>query len=191
MRSKVIILSILIVFVYQYETMAKKFPHHQLGINLSTISGAGLSYQLELDRHNTFQFTLMPYYTGSDADNNLNLTLISGIEYKRTIYRDFENKIYGFAAASLWYFEKNEVQIINPNTDLEQVIPIYDKDVYHNFGLGIGYDYILNEVVSFNLNIGLQYQSTTNDSFENFLERTDGKSSFIGLGGGVGIFFHL
>ena len=191
MRSKIFILSIILVIVSQSETFSKKFPHHQLGINFSTISGTGLSYQLEFDRHNTFQFTLMPYYTGSDADNNLNLTLISGVEYKRTIYRDYENKIYGFVAASLWYFEKNEVQIINPYTDLEQEIELYDKDVYHNLGLGIGYDYILNEVVTFNINIGLQFQSTANDSFNNFLERTDGKSSFIGLGGGVGIFFHL
>lgn len=191
MRSNLIILTFLFILVSHSESMAKKFPHHQLGISFSTISGTGLSYQIELDRHNSFQFTLMPYYTGSEADKNLNLTLITGIEYKKTIYRDIENKIYGFVAASLWYFEKNDIRIINPNTDLEQEVTLYDKDVYHNLGLGVGYDYILNEVVLFNFNLGLQYQTTANDSFNNFLERTNGKASFIGLGGGVGIFFHL
>jgi len=191
MRFKLIILSIFILLVSQSGTLAKKHPHHKLGISFSTISGTGLAYQIDLDRHNSFQFTLMPYYTGSDADKNLNLTIISGLEYRRTIYRDSENKIYGFAAASLWYFEKNEVEIINPNTDLEREISLYDKDVYHNLGVGVGYDYTLNQVVSFNFNLGLQYQSTTNDSYLNFLERTDGNSSFLGLGGGVGILFHL
>lgn len=172
-------------------SLAGKYPHHQLGISFSTISGTGLGYVIELDRYNSFQFTLMPYYTGSNAEKNLNLTLITGLEYQRTLYRDFENKIYAFGAASLWYFEKNSSRIINPNSDFEKEILLYDKDVYHNLGLGLGYDYILNEVVSFNFNLGLQYQFTSNDSYPNYLERTRGQASFLGLGGGIGIFFHL
>lgn len=170
---------------------ASKYPRHQLGINFSTISGTGLGYVLEFDRDNAFRFTLMPYYVGSKAENNLELTIISGIEYQHTLYRDFENKLYIFGAASLWYFEQNSSTIINANTDFEKKISLYDKDVYHNLGVGFGYDYILNEAVSFNINLGLQYQSTANDSFNNFLERTAGESSFLGIGGGVGIYFHL
>lgn len=191
MRFRIIIIAILVILLSQSELLGSKYPHHQLGISYSTISGTGLGYVLELDRHNAFQFTIMPYYTGCNADNNLNLTIISGVEYQRTIYRDFENKIYAFGAASLWFFEKNSVKYINQNTDFEKEIKLYDKDVYHNLGLGVGYDYILNGAVSFNFNLGLQYQFTSNDSYFNYLERTDGKSSFIGLGGGVGIFFHL
>lgn len=191
MRFRITIIAILVTLLSQSELLASKYPHHQLGISYSTISGTGLGYIIELDRHNAFQFTIMPYYTGSNADNDLNLTIISGIEYQRTIYRDFENKIYAFGAASLWFFEKNSVKYINQNTDFEEEIKLYDKDVYHNLGVGVGYDYILNEAVSFNFNLGLQYQFTSNDSYFNYLERTDGKSSFIGLGGGVGIFFHL
>lgn len=191
MRFRIIIIAILVTLLSQTELLASKFPHHQLGISYSTISGTGLGYVIELDRHNAFLFTLMPYYTGSNADNDLNLTVISGFEYQRTIYRDSENKLYAFGAASLWFFEKNSVKYINQNTDLEEEIKLYDKDVYHNLGIGIGYNYIMNEAVSFNFNLGLQYQFTDNDSFSNFLERTDGKSSFIGLGGGVGILFHL
>ena len=189
MRSKLIILAIFLLGITN--TYAGKYPHHQLGISYSTISGTGLGYVIELDRHNAFQFTVMPYYTGSNADNDLNLTIITGIEYQRTIYRDSEHKVYGFVAASLWYFEENSVTLINPDTDFEKEIKLYDKDVYHNLGLGVGYNYIINSAVSFNFNLGLQYQSTSNDSFDNFLERTDGKESFVGVGGGVGIFFHL
>lgn len=189
MRSKLIILAVFLLSIAP--TFANKYPHHQLGISYSTISGTGLGYVIELDRHNAFQFTVMPYYTGSNVDNDLNLTIISGLEYQRTIYRDSENKIYGFVAASLWYFEKNSVTKINAGTDFEKEIKLYDKDVYHNLGLGVGYDYILNEAVSFNINLGLQYQSTSNDSFINFLERTDGEPSFLGVGGGAGIYFHL
>lgn len=191
MRFKLIIIAILVTLLSQSELLASKFPHHQLGISYSTISGTGLGYVIELDRHNALQFTIMPYYTGSNADNDLNLTVISGIEYQRTIYRDSENKIYAFGAASLWFFEKNSVLFMNQNTDFEKQIKLYDKDVYHNLGVGVGYNYILNEVVSLNANLGLQYQLTGNDSYTNYLERTDGKSSFIGLGGGVGILFHL
>lgn len=189
MRSKVIILTIFLLAIST--SFASKYPRHQVGISYSTISGTGLGYVLELDRHNAFQFTVMPYYTGSNADNDLNLTIISGVEYQRTIYRDSEHKVYGFAAVSLWYFEKNSVIYINQGTDFEKQIKLYDKDVYHNLGLGVGYDYILNEAVSFNFNLGLQYQMTSNDSFHNYLERTNGNPSFLGVGGGAGIFFHL
>lgn len=189
MRSK---LAILIIFLFCISSAsASKYPRHQLGISYSTISGTGLGYVIELDRHNAFQFTVMPYYTGSNADKDLNLTVITGVEYQKTLYRDSEHKVYGFAAASLWYFEKNSVTYIDQGTDFEKEIKLYDKDVYHNLGLGVGYNYILNSAVSFNFNLGLQYQSTSNDSFDNFLERTNGKESFIGIGGGVGIFFHL
>ena len=189
MRFKYLIFTLF--FLTVSTTWASKYPHHQLGISYSTISGTGLGYVIELDRHNAFQFTVMPYYTGSNAENNLNLTVITGVEFQKTIYRDSEHKVYGFAAASLWYFEKNSVTYINQGTDFEKEIKLYDKDVYHNLGLGVGYDYILNEAVSFNMNLGLQYQMTSNDSFTNYLERTDGKESFIGLGGGVGLLFHL
>ena len=189
MRFKIIIVTIL--FLATTSVFANKYPRHQLGISYSTISGTGLGYVIELDRQNAFQFTVMPYYTGSNADNNLNLTIITGIEYQKTIYRDSGHKVYGFAAASLWYFEKNSVTYIDPGTDFEKEIKLYDKDVYHNLGLGVGYNYILNSAVSFNFNLGLQYQTTSNDSFDNFLERVEGNTSFIGVGGGVGIFFHL
>ncbi len=189
MRFKFLILTIFLLTIST--TWASKYPHHQLGISYSTISGTGLGYVIELDRHNAFQFTVMPYYTGSNAENNLNLTVITGVEYQKTIYRNSEHKVYGFAAASLWYFEKNSVTYINPGTDFEKQINLYDKDVFHNLGLGVGYNYILNEAVSFNMNLGLQYQTTSNDSYHNYLERTNGKESFIGLGGGVGILFHL
>lgn len=189
MRFKLIILTFLLFSISTVS--ARKYPHHQLGISYSTISGTGLGYIIELDRHNAFQFTLIPYYTGNNAENNLNLTIISGVEYQKTIYRNSEHKVYGFAAASLWYFEKNSVTYIDPGTDFEKEIKLYDKDVYHNLGLGVGYNYILNSAVSFNINLGLQYQTTSNDSFDNFLERVDGNDSFIGVGGGVGIFFHL
>ncbi|MER3328872.1 MAG: hypothetical protein RIF34_04780 [Candidatus Kapaibacterium sp.] len=190
MRSKLIIILTIFFFCIK-TTYASKYPHHQLGISYSTISGTGLGYNLELDRQNAFLFTVMPYYTGSNAENNLNLTIITGIEYQKTIYRNSEHKVYGFIAASLWYFEKNSVTYIDQGTDFEKEVKLYDKDVYHNLGLGAGYNYILNNAVSFNLNLGLQYQTTSNDSFYNYLERTDGSESFIGIGGGVGIFFHL
>jgi hypothetical protein len=189
MRFKLLIISLL--FLSVGTTYSSQYPKHQLGISFSTISGTGLGYVLEFDRYNALQFTLMTYYTGSSTGGNLNLTVISGIEYQRTIHRDAENKLYAFGAASLWYFEKNSTKVINSNTDFEKEIDIYDKDVFHNLGIGIGYDYILNKVVSFNVNLGLQYQTTANDSFANFLERTRGSSSFLGLGGGVGILFHL
>jgi hypothetical protein len=171
---------------------ARKFPKHELGISFSNISGTGLGYLLELDRWNGLRFTFMPFYSGDDPQKNDNLSLIGGIEYHRNIYRDFEHRVYIFGAASIWYFEQHESKIINPNTDFEQEIILFDKDVYHNFGVGFGYMYNLNNVVSFDLNLGIQYQSSSNNSYQNYLERLEsGESSFLGLGGGVGILFHL
>lgn len=179
-------------FISCFSLDASKFPKHEVGISFSTISGTGLGYLLELDRWNAFQFTFMPFYSGDEPQKNDNLSLIGGIEYHRVLYRDFEHRFYLFGAVSIWYFEQHESMIINPNTDFEKEIILFDKDVYHNFGLGFGYMYNLNNVVSFDFNLGLQYQTSSNNSFHNYLERIEsGESSFLGLGGGVGILFHL
>lgn len=183
--------TILTLFFVAIQLQASKYPQHQLGINYSTISGTGLSYRLMFDRANTLQFTMLPYYEQEDQQKDYNFTIIAGVEYQRNIYLSTEHRIYGFASASLWYFEDRGINIVNPNTDLEYTVYTYDKDVFHNLGIGIGYDYTLNKIVSFNLSLGLQYQTTQNDSFDNFMERTNGKQSFVGIGGGAGIFFHL
>lgn len=180
-------------FVIAFTSLnAAKFPKHQLGITFSTISGTGLGYMLELDRWNSLKFTFMPFYSGDEPQKNDNLSLIGGLEYHKNIYRDNEHKVYIFGAASIWYFEQYESFIINPNMDFETEITDFDKDVYHNLGLGVGYIYNINNVVSFDFNLGLQYQISTNNSYYNFLERLEsGEDSFLGLGGGVGILFHL
>jgi len=189
-RKSILLVSI---FVIAFTTLnAAKFPKHELGISFSTISGPGLSYLLELDRWNSLKFTFMPFYSGDEPQKNDNLSLIGGLEYHRNLYRDFEHKVYIFGAASIWYFEQHESFIINPNTDFESEITEFDKDVYHNLGIGAGYVYNLNNVVSIDFNLGLQYQISSNNSYYNFLERLgSGEGSFFGLGGGVGILFHL
>ena len=182
-----------IIFLVAISSLsARKFPKHEIGISFSTISGTGLGYLVELDRWNSLKFTFMPFYSGDEPQKNDNLSLIGGVEYHKNLYRDFEHKIYVFVSASIWYFEQHESFIINPNTDFETEVTKFDKDVYHNFGLGVGYIYNLNNVVSFDFNLGLQYQISSNNSYYNYLERLgSGEDSFFGLGGGVGILFHL
>lgn len=185
MKSLKIILTYFIFILSAYSVQS--YPRHKAGISFSTISGAGISYQIEINKFWAFQISAFPYYFGTNPHEDLDIYLIAGAEFQYNFLNDKSNRLFSFIGFSRWYVEErtvneyvfNDVEIIEKNKN------IYLLD---NAGFGIGYEFIVKNSVALNINLGLHYQSSEESHLGILIDRNPDGTKYLGIGGGIGIY---
>ena len=170
-------------------TLEAKYPQGQMGIELSTINGSGLSYQMEIDRHSAIKFNGFAYFFGNPPDD-VDYYFTLGVNYQRNIYKSFDHRVYGFIGTSIWYIEFNDVETVVEN-EFEREFTVTEIDRIWNAGLGLGYEYTFKDAVNFAFEVGLQYQASESTSVTSWIDRDPAGLSFFGIGGSFGLRFKL
>ncbi len=187
-----LIFKFLLLFFILTTVCTNSKPQHQFGIGFSMINGAGLDYQVQIERDYALEFTGFGYYSGKEPPDDLDIYAVLGGNLQRTIELDKvlnygkNIRLYFFGGMSFWYLEERSkyVEVIN---DIETVHRVKEIDPIWNFGLGFGNEYILLESFSLSAHIGLQYQISAETDFPEIYDRSPRARNFFGAGGGISL----
>lgn len=185
MKSLKIILTCCLFILSAYSVQA--YPRHKAGISFSTISGAGLSYQIEISKYLAFQISGFPYYFGTNPPDDLDIYLVAGAEFQYNFLNDKTNRLFSFVGLSHWIVEERSVNKYVVN-DVQTIEKIRNINLLDNAGFGVGYEYIVKNSVALNINIGLQYQSSKKSHLGILIDRNPHGTNYLGIGGGIGIY---
>ncbi len=179
-----IILTCCLFILTEYPMQA--YPRQKAGIGLSTISGAGISYQVEVNQHWALQISGFPYYYGTNPPDDLDIYLNAGVEFQYNFLNDKSHRLYSFVGVSHWYVERRAVRKYEHN-DLRRTDKIKEINMFTNVGGGIGYEYIVKNSVALSLNLGVQYQSSKKSHLGILIDRNPHGENYLGVGGGIGL----
>ncbi len=165
---------------------AEAYPRHKAGISLSTISGAGLSYQMEINKHWAVQISGFPYYIGTNPPDDLDIYLVAGAEVQYNFINDKSSRLFSFVGFSHWYVEERSVREYVHN-DIPTIDKIKKINMFTNAGAGMGYEYIIKNSVALSVNLGLHYQSSKESHLGILIDRNPHGTNYLGIGGGIGV----
>ncbi len=165
---------------------SRRYPKHQFGLGFSTISGSGLTYQLDIDKLNTLRLNFFAYYQGEEPPDKIKLYSNIGLEYQFNLYNNRTERAYLFAGGSYWLIEKRDYEW-GYIKDIKTKIA--DNELYRlfNTGFGAGYEVKFWGRAAFSISLGLQYQISEKSSLDKLFDRNPTGESFFGLGGGIGL----
>lgn len=129
------------------------------GLNFSTFSGMGLSYQNEVNKDFSLKFTAFGYYFGDKPPDEMTILGNFGTEFHYNLNENDNSRTYLLLGGSYWKKEDRYLKIEKINDEIITNKIRNPYDIY-NVGLALGYEYVIIEPVKFNCNIGLQYQSS-------------------------------
>lgn len=158
----------------------------QAGVNLSSISGSGLSYHTQLNKNIEISATGFIYYTGDGVSRDLDKVYLFGTEVQYNLSDDSDNRLYLFLGGSFWYLEKEMPRSIKINDKLINYT-VLDINRIWNVGLGLGYEIPIMDIAKFDLGIGLQYQTSGISGASRYIDRSPNGTSFFGVGGTLGL----
>lgn len=184
---------------YSQENSGSKetaYPYNnKIGFAASFFSGYGLSYEYNLNRDYTIEFTGSIYGSGgsnnSEFDNSpAYLVSTLGTELHRNFYVGSDSRFYSYAAFSYWI----------DNTNYHYTNSVDDTYTYKNDivgGLGLGWEYILGKRLVFNLEGGYLYRSMNEKGTRvdsrfppvKTLESYSSHNYYLGFGVGAGIYY--
>lgn len=161
------------------------YPKHQVGLGYSSFSGAGLNYQIEINKHSALQASLLPYYTSKSSDE-MDIIGVFGAEFQQNFFRTNQQRYYLFAGAGISHLEDRSItkKIIN---DLEIIEKNITTNRIYNFGFGAGIEYKFSPRVSTGFGLGLLYQISDKSKNSEFWDRNPTGESFLGLGASLSI----
>jgi hypothetical protein len=165
---------------------SRRYPKHQFGLGFSSISGAGLTYQLDVSKVSSLQTNFFAYYQGEEPPDKVKLYANIGLEYQYNLFNDRETRYYLFSGASYWLIEKRDYKLGYVN-DILTKLAENDLQRLYNFGLGIGYEIKFWGHAAFSASLGLQIQKSDESNLDKLFDRNPSGTSFFGLGGGIGI----
>jgi hypothetical protein len=178
-------LTMLLCLFQQNPTEAQliSYPKHQIGVGYSSFSGAGLTYQIEINRHHALQFSSLPFYTSNGPDE-LNIIAFLGGEYQFTLARMSTSRIYTFAGLGITHLEDrlttrtivNDKEIVNVDIDLNRI---------NNYGFGIGMEYKLSPRIAVSTGLGILYQTSAKGHYSEFWDRNPRGDTYLGIGGAL------
>lgn len=165
---------------------SRRYPKHQFGLGFSTISGGGLTYQLDIDKINTLRLNFFAYYQGEEPPDRVKLYANIGIEYQYNLYNNRKERAYVFTGMSYWLVEKRDYEWDYIN-DIKTKIA--DNELYRlfNTGLGLGYEVKFWGRAAFSVSLGVHFQISEESSLDKLFDRNPTGDSFIGIGGGIGL----
>lgn len=158
----------------------------QVGVNFSSISGSGLSYHTQINKDIEITATGFLYYTGDGVSKDIDKAYLFGSELQYNLSESKDNRLFLFLGSSFWYLEKEMPRSIKINDKLINYT-VLDINRIWNLGLGIGYEIPIMDIAKFNLGIGLQYQTSSNGGASRYIDRSPNGTSFLGIGGTLGL----
>lgn len=182
--KKYILIFVLILFYS--ECFSRSYPAQQFGLGYSTLSGAGLSYQLDVNKSWSLKFNGIIYYFGGETIEDTDFYTVGGLEYQYNFFKEYNQRIYGLIGASYWYFEENSYYKERVN-DIIYEYQLKDIGRFANIGAGIGYERFLSGRFGFSIDIGIQFQSSNKTTYDELFDRNPAGTSFTGLSLGFGI----
>ena len=175
---------ILLIFTI-YVVEAKIYPKHQIGLGYSSVSGSGITYQLETDPDNVFEFSFFAYYVAEEPPDRKEIFVNGGMEYQRNLYKDRYNRFFGYAGSSVWDLDERDYEEYIKND-----VVYRDKTVKTNrvfiTGLGVGYERRFEIRMAVEISAGYQFQASRNRNFGYMISRGE-----EGLASGPSIGFSI
>lgn len=165
---------------------SRSYPKYQFGIALSTVTGAGLNYQIELNPKDVLSFTGFAYYRSEAPPDDMDLYTNLGLQYQNNLFKSPETRIYAATAFSVWYIEEKNFTVIKENDVITKIIT-RDINRIFNFGLLGGLEHKIMERLALSVEFGLHYQLSEQSSSGILIDRNPLGTSYIGIGGGIGI----
>jgi len=183
----IILVIFLGLFLLPDTLFAQRVKKHQMGASWSSNSGAGLSYQVALDRNHALQFNGFAYYFGDEAPDDLTIYANLGIEYKYTFSSKGNLNTFWYIGVGNWYIEEREiVREIIDDIPIRRRVTEFSSAL--NFSIGGGYEYFYRPNISIGASAGPQLQIAESTVFFPLSTKISDKM-FVGLGGSVWIRF--
>ncbi|MBI3258255.1 MAG: hypothetical protein HYZ54_02060, partial [Ignavibacteriae bacterium] len=172
--------------------------NNKIGFAGSMFSGYGLSYEYDLSRAFTLEFTGSIYGTGGTNNNTNNYVtsyLVStiGTELQRNFYVGHDSRFYSYVGLGFWIDNTN----YNNDYDNNSSNDTYSHETDYSAGIGLGWEYALSRRFIFNVEGGYLYRDMyvkgTNYIYDNIfgrrIEAYADHTYYIGFGVGVGIYY--
>ncbi len=176
-------IAILITISFSSNLFAKE---RQVGINISSISGSGLSYHTQINKDVEIRATGFLYYTSDGESKDIDKAYIFGSELQYNLSDNRDNRLYLFLGTSFWYLEKEMPRSVKINDKLINYT-LLDINRVWNFGTGIGYEISILDIAKLDLGIGFQYQNSGISKVSTYIDRSPSGTNFIGIGGSLGL----
>lgn len=189
------LIKILIIFFIAFNTLESAYPKYQIGVGFSTLSGAGISFQYELNNSNTFLFKGIPAYYNNNPPSDIKYFYIVGGEYQYNLFKkklsnNIKHRSFLLVGGSFWHLKDTWVKREYMND--REIVFRYERfnDIY-NIGFGIGYELTIANNISLMLQINYQYQKSDDTYFDKLFDLSPNSTEYNGLGFGIGIKFIL
>ncbi len=164
----------------------RRYPKHQFGLGFSGVSGAGLSWQVELNPRWAIQANGFAYYFGKNPPEDLDIYTIFGGEVQYNLLKSSDTRFYALLGASRWFLEERSKESFRLN-DKEIVIKHKKNDNISNFGAGLGFEYKVIEEMAISFELDYLFQESKKTRWGELIDRSPGGTSFNGPTFGVGI----
>lgn len=157
MKKFLILFSVsLLIPFYAQAQRGIDYPKHYIGGSYSEITGAGVSYLMEINRNLSFAVSGFYYYDGLESYNRNTIGNI-GLELQQNLYYETKFRIFAFAGYTNWQdITRRRLSYLDGD------IPITENSlnhkIYNNVGLGIGYEHLFFNKISIGLSLGVIYQ---------------------------------
>lgn len=164
------------------------YPKTQWGFAFSHINGAGISYVNQLDPYSAITINGIGFYKGDEPPYKMQTFANIGFGYQYTFLKNDLGRLFINPAISYWYLDdKNYTDVIQSDKKLR----ITDNKINRlwNFGVGVGYEFSLNENFALTTNLEFLIQNSKVSDNNSFIDRNPSGTYFRGLGGGLFIHY--
>lgn len=169
-KFSLILITVVCVFISRPAPAA--YPEHEVGLDFSSVSGFGLSYQFKPDVYYAVKITGVAFSFGTDLPQNGEIYADIGLEIQRNLFKKPGRRLFAYLGGSYGYIENRftSKQIIH-----EKVLVIEHIDFNHiyNAGVGVGWEAEINRRFVLSLSAGVQYQISDNTAPKGFAEYLD------------------
>jgi hypothetical protein len=187
-KKIVIIVFITMASLFVSEEAFSAYPHNEIGLEFSMTSGTGLSYQYKHDVNWTFKLTGVAFKTGDDLPHDGDVYGSIGVNIQRNFYNNRESRAYAYIGAGAWYAEHGWTR----------TIWVYDRELIdknrvfnhiYNYGVGAGYELVINRNFVLTFECGVLYQEsddTKGFDLHEVIDYSPSEKSYLGPAGSFG-----
>lgn len=164
------------------------YPKTQWGFAFSHINGAGISYLNQLDPYSAITINGIGFYKGDEPPYKMQTFANIGLGYQYIVTKSDLGRLFINPAISYWYLDdKNYKDVI----ESDKKIRITNNKINRlwNFGIGLGYEFDLNENFALTTNLEFLIQNSKASDNNSFIDRNPTGTYFRGVGGGLFIHY--
>lgn len=176
----------ILIFIYLLSILnLQAKSENELGLSFSSLSGAGINYNRELNSKFNLELNSFYFYLGNNPPKVYDTYFNIGGEFQYNIFKNSYNRFYSFIGLSYWNINQNyviQIPVVNGSPKEESKIKSHS---ILNYGFGVGNEFRVLNDFSLSFSILYQFQNLKNSSLNNFLDRNPKKDFYQGFGFGV------